>query len=451
MSLTESIEKLVLILLLIFNLILISSHLKYLFKFQKKINFLLPSWLVVSALFLYGQFMPIYLLYAKIDTSINNTFLSVYDFKSFIIIYISYTIISILIFIVDIIFSNSIKNKGEVNKNNYNFENMNVSKKYALFLTGIIAYILFLFVFMKDYNYLSSMSGNLVFNKTERINNNVLQTKISFTNLYMVSFLFLLFSYFTFKRKLVKIFILILFIISSGFIFYMGTTLQVLLMLIVFMYFTYKFNRGLIKRYLISSVFIIPIFYFLVVFTEAYREYKLNLNSKIEISSVINFSTFETVTGYLSGLVVLKSRYIMENYGINDLIFGSLPSTLRNLLNYDYTPITNLVDESEIISVFSTYVPTLPVSLLPYWYIAIFVFPLFYYIINILFFSLNKSGIIMYLISAIVYIDLFYMVRINIEAALGKIRLDLILLSVFIILYIILNKIVEKFIVKRSS
>lgn len=451
MSLTESIEKLVLILLLIFNLILISSHLKYLFKFQKKINFLLPSWLVVSALFLYGQFMPIYLLYAKIDTSINNTFLSVYDFKSFIIIYISYTIISILIFIVDIIFSNSIKNKGEVNKNNYNFENMNVSKKYALFLTGIIAYILFLFVFMKDYNYLSSMSGNLVFNKTERINNNVLQTKISFTNLYMVSFLFLLFSYFTFKRKLVKIFILILFIISSGFIFYMGTTLQVLLMLIVFMYFTYKFNRGLIKRYLISSVFIIPIFYFLVVFTEAYREYKLNLNSKIEISSVINFSTFETVTGYLSGLVVLKSRYIMENYGINDLIFGSLPSTLRNLLNYDYTPITNLVDKSEIISVFSTYVPTLPVSLLPYWYIAIFVFPLFYYIINILFFSLNKSGIIMYLISAIVYIDLFYMVRINIEAALGKIRLDLILLSVFIILYIILNKIVEKFIVKRSS
>lgn len=451
MSLTESIEKLVLILLLIFNLILISSHLKYLFKFQKKINFLLPSWLVVSALFLYGQFMPIYLLYAKIDTSINNTFLSVYDFKSFIIIYISYTIISILIFIVDIIFSNSIKNKGEVNKNNYNFENMNVSKKYALFLTGIIAYILFLFVFMKDYNYLSSMSGNLVFNKTERINNNVLQTKISFTNLYMVSFLFLLFSYFTFKRKLVKIFILILFIISSGFIFYMGTTLQVLLMLIVFMYFTYKFNRGLIKRYLISSVFIIPIFYFLVVFTEAYREYKLNLNSKIEISSVINFSTFETVTGYLSGLVVLKSRYIMENYGINDLIFGSLPSTLRNLLNYDYTPITNLVDESEIISVFSTYVPTLPVSLLPYWYIAIFVFPLFYYIINILFFSLNKSGIIMYLISAIVYIDLFYMVRINIEAALGKIRLDLTLLSVFIILYIILNKIVGKFIVKRSS
>ncbi|WP_210140873.1 O-antigen polymerase [Staphylococcus sp. GDY8P41P] len=451
MSLTESNEKLVLILLLIFNLILISSHLKYLFKFQKKINFLLPSWLVVSALFLYGQFMPIYLLYAKIDTSINNTFLSVYDFKPFIIIYISYTIISILIFIVDIIFSNSIKNKGEVNKNNYNFENMNVSKKYALFLTGIIAYILFLFVFMKDYNYLSSMSGNLVFNKTERINNNVLQTKISFTNLYMVSFLFLLFSYFTFKRKLVKIFILILFIISSGFIFYMGTTLQVLLMLIVFIYFTYKFNRDLIKRYLISSVFIIPIFYFLVVFTEAYREYKLNLNSKIEISSVINFSTFETVTGYLSGLVVLKSRYIMENYGINDLIFGSLPNILRNLLNYDYTPITNLVDESEIISVFSTYVPTLPVSLLPYWYIAIFVFPLFYYIINILFFSLNKSGIIMYLISAIVYIDLFYMVRINIEAALGKIRLDLILLSVFIILYIILNKIVEKFIVKRSS
>jgi len=451
MSLTESNEKLVLILLLIFNLILISSHLKYLFKFQKKINFLLPSWLVVSALFLYGQFMPIYLLYAKIDTSINNTFLSVYDFKPFIIIYISYTIISILIFIVDIIFSNSIKNKGEVNKNNYNFENMNVSKKYALFLTGIIAYILFLFVFMKDYNYLSSMSGNLVFNKTERINNNVLQTKISFTNLYMVSFLFLLFSYFTFKRKLVKIFILILFIISSGFIFYMGTTLQVLLMLIVFIYFTYKFNRDLIKRYLISSVFIIPIFYFLVVFTEAYREYKLNLKSKIEISNVINFSTFETVTGYLSGLVVLKSRYIMENYGINDLIFGSLPNTLRNLLNYDYTPITNLVDESEIISVFSTYVPTLPVSLLPYWYIAIFVFPLFYYIINILFFSLNKSGIIMYLISAIVYIDLFYMVRINIEAALGKIRLDLILLSVFIILYIILNKIVEKFIVKRSS
>src|SRR5699024_1345611 len=234
----------------------------------------------------------------KIDTYINNTFLSVYDFKPFIILYISYTIISILIFIVDIIFSNSIKNKDEVNKNNYNFENMNVSKKYALFLTGIIAYILFLFVFMKDYNYLSSMSGNLVFNKTERINNNVLQTKISFTNLYMVSFLFLLFSYFTFKRKLVKIFILILFIISSGFIFYMGTTLQVLLMLIVFIYFTYKFNRDLIKRYLISSVFIIPIFYFLVVFTEAYREYKLNLKSKIEISNVINFSTFETVTGY---------------------------------------------------------------------------------------------------------------------------------------------------------
>ncbi|WP_204237332.1 O-antigen polymerase [Mammaliicoccus sciuri] len=451
MSLTESNEKLILILLLIFNLILLSSHLKYLFKFQKKINFLLPSWLVVSALFLYGQFMPIYLLYAKIDTSINNTFLSVYDFKPFIIIYISYTIISILIFIVDIIFSNSIKNKGEVYKNNYNFENMNISKKYALFFTGIIAYIIFLFVFVKDYNYLSSMSGNLVFNKTERINNNVLQTKISFTNLYMVSFLFLFFSYFTFKRKLVKIFILILFIFSSGFIFYMGTTLQVLLMLIVFMYFAYKFNRNLIKRYLISSVFIIPIFYFLVVFTEAYREYKLNLRSKIEISGVINFSTFETVTGYLSGLVVLKSSYIMENYGINDFIFGSLPNTLRDLLNYDYTPITTLVDESEVISVFSTYVPTLPVSLLPYWYIAICVFPLFYYIINILFFSLNKSGIIMYLISAIVYIDLFYMVRINIEAALGKIRLDLILLSVFIILYIILNKIVGKFIVKRSS
>ncbi|WP_329503322.1 hypothetical protein [Staphylococcus hominis] len=451
MSLTESSEKLVLILLLIFNLLLISSHLKYLFKFQKKINFLLPSWLIISALILYGQLMPIYLLYAKIDNSINNTFLSVYDFKTFIIIYISYTIISILIFIVDIIFSNSIKNKSEVYKNNYNFENINLSKKYALFLTGIIAYSIFLLVFVKDYNYLSSMRGNLIFNKTERINNNVLQTKISFTNLYMVSFLFLLFSYFTFKRKSVKIFIIILFIISSGFIFYMGTTLQVLLMFITFIYFTYKFNRNMIKRYVISSVFIIPIFYFLVLFVEAYREYKLNLSSKIEINSIINFSASEPVTGYLSGLVVLKSRYIMENYGINDFIFGLFPNTLRELLNYNYTSITTLVDESKIISVFSTYVPTLPVSFLPYWYIAIFVFPLLYYIINILFFLLNKYGIIIYLISAIIYIDLFYMVRINIEAAFGKIRLDLILLSVFIIICIILNKIVGKFIVKRSN
>lgn len=451
MSLTDLNEKLVLILMLIFNLLLISNHLIYLFKFQKKINFLLPSWLVVSVLFLYGQFMPLYLLYAKNDSTINNTFLSVYDFKTFLIIYITFTVVHILVFIVDIFFSNTIKMKKESTVQNYNLKKITVSKKYSLLLTGIIAFIIFMIVFINDYNYLSSMRGNLIFNKTERINNNVLDSKISFTNLYMISFLFLFISYFNFKKKMLRITILILFVISSSVIFYMGTTLQVLLMLIAFMYFAYKFDKNFLKKYLIRSTFLIPVFYFLVLFSGAYREYKLNLTSKIEIIGATNFSTFETVTGYISGLVVLKSDYIMNNYGINDFIIGLFPNTLTDLLGYDYTSITTLVDESEIISVFSTYVPTLPISLIPYWYISIFIFPIIYFIINYLFFILNKGGLIFYIVSAIIYVDLFYMIRINIEAAFGKMRFDLLLLSTFIMLYMVINKILKNLFIKRSN
>ncbi len=451
MPITDFNEKIIIIILIICNVSIFIGHIIYLVKLQKNFNYLLPSWLVILALFLYAQFMPLYMIYAKKDFNINSTFLNVYDFRTFIIVYLVFTAVSILIFLVDVIFKNSLRNKHISISSSSKIENFSHSNKMSFLLTGIIAYFIFLIIFLKDYNYLANMNMNLIFNKTERINNGVLESKISFTNLYMISFVFLLFSYFNFKNIYFKLSIIVLFLLSSSFIFYMGTTLQVLLMIILFLYFAYKFDRKSFKFYLKILVLILPIFWFLVLFSEAYRIYKLNLTAQIDIVGTTNFSTFETVTGYLSGLVVLKSDYIMNEYGLVDFFIGILPNTLVDLLGYDYKSITTLVDNSEMISVFGTYVPTLPISLIPYWYFSIFLFPLIYYFINFMFYILSKGGVITCVFSAILYVDLFYMVRINIEAAIGKARLDIFLLCIFIALYYVINSSIKKLVVTRRG
>lgn len=230
-----------------------------------------------------------------------------------------------------------------------------------------------------------------------------------------------------------------MFITFSFFIFYLGTTLQVFLMVIAFFYITFKYSANKFKKLLIYSVIIIPVFYFCVQLSEAYRLYKLKLTNKIDLVNLFDFSTFESITGYISGLIFLNTTNLKEKYNFTDLILGFLPGSVENKIGDQRITITEIINQSPFLTSNGLYVPTLPISMLFNVVLSIIILIIVYFSISYILYFLNRGSISKFLVSILIYIEIFYLLRINMEAWLGKLRLDLVILLVGIILYKFLN------------
>src|SRR5699024_1620691 len=140
--------------------------------------------------------------------------------------------------------------------------------------------------------------------------------------------------------------------------------------------------------------------------------------------------------GYISGFVLLSSTELFSKYNLLDFFVGLFPSSLISIFNYDFTSITNLIHGSPLISSYGVYVPTLAISMMFFWESSLFIFAIFYMTIRMVFKILNSYGLKTFIISVMVYIDLFYFFRINIEAGLAKLRFDILLLLIALLLYV---------------
>ncbi|TVT28911.1 oligosaccharide repeat unit polymerase [Salinicoccus cyprini] len=445
MSLLENNEKIILFCVIMFNFLIFLIIGNLLLKSQSKLKFLHPGWIILVSLFLYSQITPIYLLFVNITNISNQIFLSLYNFNDFLKIYLLYTFVAILILLCEIFILYYLKDKKEEKLK----LKINLSKSLAVLYIGFFLFALAVVMFIYSYNSLVNINANLIFDKVERIESNNISSLISYINLYMASFIFLFIAFFNSNNKGLKTSIIFLFIVASLVVFYMGTTLQVLLMIIAFVYIGKAFDKVNVAKTIKYIIVILPIFFVLMNVSETYREYKLNLTDNFTIFSLPDLTTFESVTGFISGLILLNSDYIIESYGLIDFVLGLFPGSILNFINYEHIPMTTLIDNSFAVSSYSTYVPTLPVSMLPYIELSVIIIPLIYLIAFFIINILTSRSISLFVISTIFYIDLFYMIRINIEAWLGKLRLDIFVLLTFIILYKISEKILRKYISVR--
>ncbi|PTF26107.1 hypothetical protein BUY19_12525 [Staphylococcus cohnii] len=435
MFLLETNEKLVLLLIIFGSLILNFIYFLFTINNQKKINYLHPGWLIIAVLFLYGQVTPIYVLFVQVEDINNHLFIRLFNFDYFIEIYLMYVLTTLLFFIVDLIFYSSINNKNKI----IEFSNFEKSKERSVFLTGVLLYVIGIIIFIYNFKTINSLDTQYIYDKTSRLNGDEINLGISHTSFYMVSFFFLFNSFYITNKKAIKTAIILMFITFSFFIFYLGTTLQVFLMVIAFFYITFKYSANKFKKLLIYSVIIIPVFYFCVQLSEAYRLYKLKLTNKIDLVNLFDFSTFESITGYISGLIFLNTTNLKEKYNFTDLILGFLPGSVENKIGDQRITITEIINQSPFLTSNGLYVPTLPISMLFNVVLSIIILIIVYFSISYILYFLNRGSISKFLVSILIYIEIFYLLRINMEAWLGKLRLDLVILLVGIILYKFLN------------
>lgn len=447
MYIIEMNERLLLFGLVLFNFVIISLIVYIFVKSQKYISFLHPGWLLLLSLALYGQVTPIFVLYADYGNISNNLFLRLFEFQKFIKIYSVYTFILLLILITEYFLYFIINKQGKYQQT----LNVNLSKKLSISITGFLVYIFSMIIFITDYNSILNINPDLVFNKVERIENADVGSLLSFTNLYMISFLFLFLSFFLIKNFKLRFTILLLFFISSGLIFYMGTTMQVLLMIIAFVYLGLYFKEFTLQKVVKYTVIITPIFLLLMTISEEYRKYQLNLTSRMDFLSLPDFSVFESITGYISGFILLNSTYIIDNYSLIDVFLGVIPNSILSVMNIDHTSMTVLIRDSHLASSYGTYVPTLPISIIPYLWAAIVLIPILYLVIFFIIKILTQYNLITLLISTLFYIDLFYLIRINIEDWIAKFRFDLFILLIFFLLYKLIEIFLDNYIIKRSK
>ncbi|OIS62109.1 O-antigen polymerase [Staphylococcus equorum] len=428
-------EKSILLLIIIISFILNSIYIYLTINYQKKINFLHPAWLIIAVLFLYGQLTPIYFFFVKIENITNPLLLRLFNFDDFIKIYIVYIFVTVVFFILDLLIYSNLKYQP----NYYKVEKLKESQEVSIFLTGCIFYVLGIIIYIYNFNTINSVDSSFIFDKTQRLNGEEIEAGLNHTSFYITSFLFLFNSFYITRIKPIKIIIIIMFLVFSFMIFYLGTTLQVFLMIISFFYITYKYDVVKFKKLVISSSILIPLFYLLVQFSEAYRVYKLKLTNKIDLTNIFDFSSFESITGYISGFIFLNTNGIKHEYNMGDLIFGLLPGSFGRLIGEEGKNVTEIINGSPFVSSNGLYVPTLPISILFNIGITVLILIIAYLTISLLFIYLNKKSISKFILSIMLYIELFYLLRINIEAWLGKLRFDLVILVFALLLYKTLN------------
>lgn len=438
MNLMSGMEVTILAVIILFNIIIFISILYLFSKAQLKVSYFHPGWIILAALFLYGQMIPIYLFLTNDVNGVENLFLYLYDFNSLVIIYLMNTALLIIILFIEMFF---LMNRNNENKTNFNLNRIDY---LAITTTGFIILIVAFIRFYQDFNNIQNTNPSLIFDKVSRIDTGGFSI-ITFTNLYMISFIFLFITLFNTYSKKLKIIIISLFLFASGLVFYTGTTMQVFIMFIALIYIGDKFGKINYKKLIIYSFIFLPVFYLLVQMTEAYRHHQLGLTYHFSIFEIPDLTSFESVTGYISGFILLNSTNLLTNYNLIDFIVGLFPGSIISFFNYDYTSITNIIHNSTLISSYGVFVPTLVVSMMFYWESAFLIFALFYIVVRIIFKVLNSYGIKSFIISVILYIDLFYFFRINIEAGLGKLRFDFVLLVSGLMLYLIIKIFIKKF------
>lgn len=442
MNLLSGIEVTILTLLIVFNIFIFTIILYLFSKLQMKLSYFHPGWIILSAIFLYGQLVPIYILLSNNINKVGNLFLYLYNFESLIIIYLMNTALLLIILFIEWVFIFNTK------KDTSNNLCINRTEYISITITGFIILFIAFIRFYQDINSIQNINPSLIFDKVSRIETGG-SSIISFTNLYIISFIFLFISFYKTTSKKMKVLIMTLFIVSSGLIFYTGTTMQVFMMFIALIYIGVKFKKINYKKLIIYLIMFLPVFYFLVQSMEAYRHHQLGLPYQFSILEIPDFTSFESVTGYISGFILLGSTELFKEYNLLDFIVGLLPGSVISIFNYDYTSITNIIHNSSLISSYGVYVPTIAISMMFLGGSSFFIFALFYIVIRFIFKILNSYGVKTFIISVTIYIDLFYIFRINIEAGLGKLRFDILLLVATLFIYIFIKSFIKKFSKKR--
>lgn len=446
MDLLDIYEKTILILLLVISLVILIVNFLLIKNNQRKLQYLHPGWLLNLLIAFYGLTTPIYILFNSKDYfKMNSNFINLYSFEKFSFILILYILVLLIFSFSELVLLYYLKKqpsaKMEGLKNLKGWEKQSIRASVKVLLTLLILIILY------NISLLGGFNSNAIIDKVTRYETlEESGTTIPYTPLYQVIFLFWFYhlvKYNLWSNKN-KIMYWATFMLFTFFILYMGTTLQILLVVLgkIFILFAYKREYLLSKKkFVIFSLFTLATVFISI---QNYRDViSSSLSQDINLFSLFQFpdlSRFETITGYIPGLVLLSDSGIFEKQDFIGSILSILPGSILNgIIDQNYN-LTELINNSSYNTSYGTYTVTMPISL--YWTSGIVGLILFAFIIYLVsFYSIKfcyNNGHYFRFISVILYCNLFYLMRIDTSSWFGKLRLDVF----FTVLVIIISWII---------
>lgn len=447
----------ILILISLFLLILVKEN-------QKKIKFLHPGWILIGVILMYSSFVPAAYLLGR--NNFSDLYFNVYkhfDYKNFTLIMSMY-IFSLLGFLYAqfiIMFLNKKRINSLSRKNKYN--------KFIVHKKGIFKFVTLLLLVIGIYIIyfrFSSIGGFLTY---MNINRRDLAAKISrslsfarydiFINIYFI----LIFNYLLSNKinLFKKIFVNILLLNYFIFLLLMGVRLNILVLLIGLFFLIYSNNinsyiKGDTKIYFSKfwlknkkKILIIVILIFL--FMSWYTFQRANIrdgftNDSVKVNKVSILSIVfpeEFITAYSPGLIILEN-----NWGNLGPTYWKkfIPNTLMELLGFSRNTTVSSDLTTNIHGTTSraaVYTITLPLdifvgtnSFFMIFIISSIIYLVSYFLIYI-FYRKNFWG---RSISALLYLNLFYIIRVEAANWFSRIWQSFLVLIIIYFFYFILSK-----------
>ena len=429
MELLNDLEKNILLMINLLSLIIIIFNVFLLFQNQKKVPFLHPGWLLNLLLIFYGFTTPLYLSFASNDVSkLNTYFVSVFTYDSFLKIFLLYILILITYTFCEIGIYYYLKDKKRIIVTKKSIINGWEKQSYKLTFFLLVT-VLALVIFQNLY-VLGGFSASEILNKNLRYET---VFGIPYTPLYQAIYLFWFHYLIKFDSKKIRynFFYLTTYLIFTLFIIFMGTNLQILLVIIGKIFILFAYNKEYLFKNWKPITFILIILASIFISVQNYRELKVHDTQSFNMSDILkipNLTDFETITGYIPGLIILNDEHITHEYSFGDFITEGLPNSLITAVGVDKgNSLTKLVHDSHLINNTGMYTVTLPVNLyagvglVGMVLLSIFV----YLLIFIAIYSCFKMGNKFIYIATIIFCTLFYLIRVGLNSWLGKIRLDL--------------------------
>lgn len=431
--------------LLIINLKIISLN-------QKKLVFIHPGWLLNALILFYGLITPISLLFSFNNyQNMNSNFLNLYSFDNFFAVYLLYTLVLFIFTISEIILMYYLRNSI--------FEPLSVRKLLGWEKQGYL-FTIFLLVFFLLLNiayHISQMGGInalLVVDKVSRYE--VIEStgfSIPYSPFYQVTFLF--WYYYLIKNNVEKKMFLLLYWITfltfSFFILYMGTTLQILMVIIGKIFIIFAYKRELILSNIKKIIIYIGILGTVILFLGNFLDIVLGkVNKELSFKNIFEIpdvTRFETVTGYLPGLVVLADENIGKSYHIGHSFLSLLPSSIRSFFESNFQTLTELIHESYINNTYGWYTITFPInSFATSGVLGVILSALIMYIgvFAILNYCFRRKGNAVF-ISVILFSIMFFIIRIEFSQWVGKLRLYIALTLLILVIHYLINILIRSF------
>lgn len=433
MGLLDSNEKVILCItvilfigILIINFLLISIN-------QKKITFFHPGWLLNCLIMFYGLTTPIYiLLKSKEYYAMNSLFINLYSFEKFWFIFILYFIVIFVFTFCEVIILFCLKDKKKVQ-----FTDADNLKgwEYQSFIVVITILITILFgSILYHISLFGGFDSEVILNKVTRYENpGGKGFSIPYTPLYQTIFLFWFFYLIknnlgNIKRQTV---FWVSFLFFTGFILYMGTTLQVLMVVLGMLFILFVFKKEFILRRWKKVTFILFLLAIVFEASQNYRDIKLGIND-MSLKNLIQFpdlTRFETITGYVPGLVLLSDESIFSEITISSFILSMFPNSIKGIVTEQSFNLTDLIHNSSANTAYGTYTVTMPISLysaLGLIGLTLSVFIIYLVTFQFIYYCFIKGNYFIF-IATILFCNTFYLVRLDTAAWLGKLRLDIFL------------------------